>query len=230
MRLLGIIGGIAPGSTIDYYRLIIDEFRERRNREYPQIIINSIPLDRMIGLVTSGRLEELADMMTRELQRLAAAGAEIALLASNTPHLVFDELRRRSSIPLISIVEEASKAARAAGFSKLGLFGTRFTMAGRFYSEVFEREGMSVVSPPPDDQEFIHERYMNELANGLFLPETRDALSDIASRLIDEQKIEGLILAGTELPLILRETSISGVPVLNTTAIHVRAAVDAILA
>ena len=115
-------------------------------------------------------------------------------LSANTPHVVFDEIRRRSPIPLISIVEATSAAAKALGMKRLGLFGTRFTMQGRFYSDVFSREGMALVVPPADDQAYIHDKYMNELVKGVFLPETRHRLLSILDRLKEREGIEGLIL------------------------------------
>ena len=94
MRTLGIIGGIAPGSTIDYYRLLIAAYRERtRDDSYPPILINSIDLTRLLRLVGEDRLGELVDWLVQEIERLARAGAEVGLLASNTPHLVFPDAR-----------------------------------------------------------------------------------------------------------------------------------------
>ena len=93
MKTLGIIGGIAPGSTVDYYRLLITEYREHRHDgSYPSLLINSIDLTRLLALVDGNRLEELTDWLLWEVERLARAGAVVGLMASNTPHLVFQEL------------------------------------------------------------------------------------------------------------------------------------------
>ena len=109
MKTLGIVGGIAPGSTVDYYRLLITSYRERRrDGTYPSILINSIDLTRMLDLIGGSRLAELTDRLAREFKRLARAGADFGLLASNTPHIVFEELARQVPIPLLSIVEAAS--------------------------------------------------------------------------------------------------------------------------
>jgi aspartate racemase len=226
--MLGIIGGIAPESTIDFYRSLIGLYQERNSGNYPPLLIDSIDLRKMLALVSSGSLSELATYLGRELERLADAGATIALLASNTPHIVFDELRAKSPIPLISIVEETAREARRLGLKRLGLFGTRFTMEARFYPDVFARDGIAVIAPPEPDRTAIHDKYMNELANGVFEPATHDLLAAIAGRFIRSEQLDGLILAGTELPLILRETSLHGVPLLNTTQIHVRSALEAL--
>ncbi len=214
--------GIAPESTVEYYRVLIATYRERvRDGSYPSIIINSIDMKKMLDLVGANARAELAEYLLAEVQRLARAGADLGLLASNTPHVVFDELRRRSSIPLVSIVEAACEAAKALGLATVGLFGTRFTMQRSFYPDVFSRAGIALAVPGPDDQAYIHDRYMAELINGVFLPETRERLLAIVDHLKATEGIEGLVLGGTELPLILRDPAGRGIPFLDTTRIHV---------
>lgn len=230
MKFLGIIGGIAPESTIEYYQLIISSYRSQKpDGGYPPLIINSIDLRKMINLIEANKLGEMTAYLLDEIHRLARAGADFGLLASNTPHIVFDELQLQSPIPLLSIVQSAGEAAKAMGLKKVGLFGTRFTMQGRFYPEVFSRQGITLVVPEQDDQEYIHSKYMNELINGIFLPETRAGLLAIVEHLKDETDIQGLILGGTELPLILRDVTDKVVPFLDTTRIHVDAAVAQML-
>src|SRR5215831_1133903 len=221
MKTLGMIGGIGPESTIDYYRAIISAYRKQiTDDSYPSIIINSINLTKAVGLVTANELAALADFLLEELGRLARAGANIAFLAANTPHIVFHRLQPRSPIPLVSIVEAACRAAKAKGFQKVGLFGTRFTMQGQFYPDVFTREGIELVVPAAADQEQIHNIYMNELLKNIFLPESRAALLAIIDRLREKTGMEGLLLAGTELPLIVRDKEHDGIPLLDTTVIH----------
>ena len=228
MKTAGIVGGIAPASTIDYYRSIVDGYRALRpDGSYPSIVIDSIDMQRMLALAATD-LQALADYLAAEIQRLVDARAHFALLASNTPHIVFDELRRRSPIPLLSIVEASCDAARRAGLTRLGLLGTRFTMEGRFYPDVFSRAGIGLVSPRADERTLVHERYMGELVKGVFLPGTRAELLRVVERMAREEGVEAVLLAGTELPLILRGVD-AGVPLLDTTQIHVRAAVERLL-
>ncbi len=230
MKTLGIIGGIAPESTIEYYRLIIESYRAQNpDGNYPPLIINSINLKKMIELIEANKLAEITEYLLSELQKLARAGADIGLLASNTPHIVFDELQPKSPIPLISIVQATCQAAQAMGLKKIGLFGTRFTMQGQFYPEVFSSRGIELVVPDIDDQEYIHGKYMNELINGIFLDETRQGLLAIAERMKEKTGIQGLILGGTELPLILRDVNDLGIPLFDTTRIHVEQAVAQML-
>jgi aspartate racemase len=231
MKTVGIIGGIGPESTIEYYRLILEGYRERqRDGSCPFIIINSIDLKKLLDLVAAKALAAVADYLAGEVQKLAAAGADFGLLASNTPHIVFAELRRRSEIPLLSIVEVTCAAAKNQGFKKLGLFGTRFTMTGGFYPEVFSREGIALAMPQPVEQDYIHQKYLGELVDGIIKPETRDGLLAIASRMKKNEGIEGVILGGTELPLILHPGSSTDIPLLDTARIHTQAVVERIFA
>lgn len=230
MKVTGIVGGIAPESTVEYYRLIIASYREViQDGSYPQIIINSIDLKKMLSMVEANELVRLTEYLVGEVRRLERAGADFGLMASNTPHIVFDEVRRRSHIPLLSIVEATCEAAKELGLKRLGLFGTRFTMQGRFYADVFSREAITLVVPEREGQDYIHDRYMNELALGRFLPETREGLLEVVDRMKEREGIDGVVLGGTELPLILRDVGARGIPFLDTTRIHVKAVVAELL-
>jgi len=236
MKTVGIIGGVGPESTIEYYRLIIAAYRDRqsgtgvprvanaqdaRAASYPSIIINSVDLTRLLAWIRANDLEAFTNYLATEIERLARAGADFGALASNTPHLVFDELRRRSPIPLISIIESTCDAAQKLGLKRVGLFGTRFTMQARFYFDVFAKAGITIVVPQEDEQAYIHEKYMQELLNNIFLPETRRRLLAIVEQMKASDNVEALILGGTELPLILRDAEYQGIPFLDTTRIHV---------
>ncbi len=230
MKTIGIIGGIGPESTIEYYRTIIALHRERTgDGSYPQFLINSIDLNKVREFVIANDLQRLIETIVEEIEKLARAGADFGLIAANTPHLVFEQIAERSSIPLISTVEATCAAAKVRKLKKLALFGTKFTMTGEFYPKVFSREGIALVQPDHADQEYIHDKYMNELVPGNFLPETRAGLLAVVDRLKAKIDIDGVILAGTELPLILRDETHKGIPFLNTTTIHCQAAVTEML-
>lgn len=231
MKTIGIIGGIAPESTIEYYRLIIASYREQKqDGSYPSIIINSIDMKKMLDLIAANELAGVTEYLLGEVKKLAQGGANLSLLASNTPHIVFEDIQRQSPIPLVSIVEATCAATKTLGIKKAGLFGTRFTMRGRFYTEVFSREGITLIAPDLDDQDYIHDKYMSELVNGVFLAETRERLLTIVDQLKEKEGIQGLILGGTELPLILRDVFDREIPFLDTTKIHVERAVAQMLA
>lgn len=231
MRVLGIVGGIGPESTIDYYRSIVASYRSKRPEGgYPLVMIDSIDMTAMMNLVATGRLAALTDYLLTEVQRLATAGADFGLLAANTPHVVFEPLRQRSPIPLVSVVECACEATKTLGLDRVGLFGTRFTMQGRFFPDVFRREGIAIVTPVSAEQDYIHDRYLSELVNGIFRSETRERMLRIVDRMIEQEGIQGLILGGTELPLLLRAESYNGIALLDSTRAHVERAVAQLLA
>ena len=230
MRTAGMIGGLGPESTVDYYRSIIARYRARKpDGGYPHVILNSLDVDKGIALLDAERLGDFSDYLAAGVESLVRAGADFGFIAVNTPHLVFDEVQHRSAIPLLSIVRATSDHAKALGLKRLGLFGTGFTMRASFYPEEFKRAGVALVRPKESEREFIHSRYIDELLNNRFLPETRTKLLSIAHRMKNEDGVEALVLAGTELPLLLRDSSTSGIEFLDTTVIHVEAIVDKLL-
>jgi aspartate racemase len=210
--------------------LIVAGYREhKRDGNYPSILINSINMKQMLDLIGVKRLPEAIHYLKGELDKLARAGADFGVLASNTPHLVFDDLQAVSPIPLISIVRATCQRADELGLTRVGLFGTRFTMQGGFYDREFEKRGMAIILPAGDDQDYIHEKYMTELVNGAIHDDTRAGLLRIVNRLKREQKIQGLVLGGTELPLILKDGDDPEVPFLDTTSIHAQSIVKRLL-
>jgi aspartate racemase len=230
MKTLGIIGGLGPESTLDYYQRIIALYRERtRDGHYPEFIVVSVDLRKGLDFMDANDLSGMADYLLEAIGKLARAGAEFGIISANTPHIVFDDVAPKSPVPLISIVETTRAVAKAKNFKRLALFGTRYTMQADFYPKVFKREGIELHVPDTRDQDYIHDKYMNELVPGKFLTETRAGLLGIVDRMKATSDIDGVILAGTELPLILRDPDHNGIPFLDTTKIHVEAAVAQML-
>jgi aspartate racemase len=190
----------------------------------PSILINSIDMKHLLGLIEANEFAKVTEYLVGEIQKLASGGAHCGLLSANTPHVVFDEVSQRSPIPLVSIVEATCDAARASGLKRLGLFGTRFTMQGQFYPKVFSRADIALVMPNLDEQTYIHDKYMNELVKGIVSPATRAGLLAIVDRLKADNHIDGLILGGTELTLILGDMTDNGIPFLDTVRIHAESA------
>ena len=227
MKTVGIIGGIAPESTIEYYRKIVASYLKRgASGNYPQIIINSIDMSKMLTLIGNGDLEAVSHYLACEVKKLENAGAEFAVLASNTPHIVFDRVRALSQLPLISIVEVTAQKIVDAGLKKVALFGTKFTMQGEFYTEALSRNGIEVITPDEADQAFIHDKYMGELVKGIIMDQTRTGLSAVIDRMKKQNGIQGLILGGTELPLILNPENVASIHVFDTTEIHVESIME----
>jgi aspartate racemase len=146
-------------------------------------------------------------------------------MTANTAHVVFDELLPLSPLPLLSIVETCADEAQRLGLKRLGLLGTRFTMEGALYPSVFRRRGIEIVAPNEPERLQLHERYVGQLLKGDFRDDTRAGVIALITRLRDEERVDGIVLGGTELPLLLRAPTIAGLPTLDTTALHVDAIV-----
>lgn len=224
MKTLGMIGGLGPESTIDYYRRILEAWERVEPGTAPSIVIDSLDVRRGLRLVETDR-PGLTDYLLESLRRLAGAGVDFAVMTANTPHIVFDDLVARSPVPLLSIVEVCAEEAKGRGLGRLALLGTRFTMEAPFYPEVCARHGIAVVIPDDADRAWVHERYIGELLRGEFRDDTRRQFVDLVGRLRDEKGVEGVILGGTELPLLLPMPDIADIPALDTTALHVAAIV-----
>jgi aspartate racemase len=225
MATVGIVGGLGPESTIDYYRRILEVWERDEPSSAPSVVIDSLDVRRALRLVEGDR-PALIEYLLSSLDRLAGARVDFAAMTANTPHIVFDDLAARSPVPLVSIVEVCAQEARQRGLGRLALLGTRFTMEGSFYPMVCARYGIAVVPPNDTDRAWLHERYVGELLRGEFRDDTRRQLVSLISRLRDEERIDGVILGGTELPLLLSAPVVADVPALDTTALHVAAIVN----
>src|SRR3954464_5915480 len=200
-----MIGGIGPESTVDYYRTIVRLYREQTGAKgYPPLLIKSVDFERMIQLVEAGDAAKLGAYFLAALNSLADAGANFAVMASNTPHVIFNELSERARIPLISIMDVALDAARRRKLKRVGVLGSRFTMQGKFYAEGVRRAAIAVVPPAPPEAERIHRIYMDELVHGVVRDASRQEVMKIALDIQAQENLDGLILGGTELALLMR--------------------------
>lgn len=230
MKKVGLVGGIGPASTLDYYQGIIDGYRARAGGEhYPRILIDSLNLTEMYDLAEAKRWSPFTDRLVDSLRCLAAGGAEFAAMAANTAHIVFDEVRRQSPIPVLSIVEETCKHAQAKGCRRVAVFGTAFTMSSGLYTAAFARYGMEACVPAEAEQQTIHGIIFPHLQEGIVLPEEKNTMLRIARRMIADPQVDALILGCTELPLILKPEDLD-LPLLDTTQIHIAAIVERLLA
>lgn len=225
MTTVGLVGGLGPESTVDYYRRVLDAWARENPYTAPSMVIDSLDVWRALRLVDTDRAA-LTEYLLGSLRRLADAGCDFVAMTANTPHIVFDELAARSPVPLLSIVEVCAEEAQRRGLRRLALLGTRFTMDAPFFAEVFARYGIAIVLPGEGERAWIHERYVGELLKGEFRDDTRERFVALVSRLRSGEGVDGVILGGTELPLLLNTPSVAGLPALDTTALHVSAIVD----
>lgn len=229
MKKLGLVGGMGPESTLPYYSGIVYGVQKKLGRnEFPPLTIESVDVFRVLGLCEAQRYDELLQYLLAAVQNLAAAGAQFAALSANTPHIVFDELQRRSPLPLVSIVQAACDEAKRRGFTKLGLLGTAFTMGGTFFTAPFTNSGITVVTPTAEEKQYIGCKIATELELGVAKPETRQQFLTIIGRMQRQQGIEAVVLGCTELPLLFQGVSLP-VACLDTMQIHIDSLVRYIL-
>lgn len=205
--------------------MILRVWKTRNPASLPRLIIDSLDVNVGIHLVQNDR-PGLVRYLLDSIRRLERAGCEFAAMAANTPHIVFDELAAESPIPLLSIVECCADAVESRGFRRVGLLGTGFTMGAGFYPTVLGRRGIDVVVPDEQRRAWLHDRYLTELLEGDFTDETLAGVTRIVEEWAEQGDVDAVVLAGTELPLLIRADSLAGLPLLDTTEIHVQAIVD----
>jgi len=223
VKKIGILGGMAPESTIEYYKIIISLSRNKWEFICPEIIIYNLNMGLWADHVLDPKKHPKAILLLSDgIKSLYRAGADFGIMASNTPHMFFNDVNTTSPIPLLSIVEETAKEAKRRNFKTVGLMGTSIIMEGNFYREPFEKNEISVVTPGEEDRKYTHEKIVTELVRGNFKEETKIELIEIAKRMAIKNNIQALILGCTELPIILNEGNVK-IPVLNTMKIHATA-------
>ena len=226
MGKVGIVGGVGPASTLDYYREIISGFRRATgSKNYPKIVVNSVDMTEMLRFTDRRDFPGLTDFLLRAIGELAAAGADFALIASNTPHIVFDQVRERAPLPMISIVEATCARAASRSLKKLLLIGTGFTMANHFYQDALALRGIESFVPSKEGQALIQNIIFPELEDGIVRPEQKARLVGLCAGLIRDEEADGIILGCTELPLMIGDRDFE-VAVLDTTRIHIDAVVE----
>lgn len=226
MKNIGILGGMAPVSTAEYYRLLtsLTEGNDQR-KKYPKIIIYSLNGEQFYNHLSSGNNSEVISILSSGIGALEGADADFALIASNTAHMFFDEVRDSSSIPLLSIVSATAKEAMRQGYRKVGLLGTNFTMNGNFYKKEFKKKNIRLTVPNEKEKKYIHDKIFEEIAEGKFIEETKKEIVRIIKRIKRKEEIDAVVLGCTELPLLLKREDLN-LPILNTTKIHTNAALE----
>lgn len=229
MRKLGIVGGMGPESTVDYYLRICQGVRERVGCNFfPNFTVESKSCFDVLELTEAGDFDGLADYLSDAIDVLVCAGCEVAAIGCNTGHVVFDQVAARSPIPLVSIVEATRDAALAQGFKRPLLLGTKVTVEGDFFRKPLIASGMAVVRPPADERAWLYHTIFDELEFGIVTDESVARFG----RLVAEGAEHGadcVILGCTELPMLASRLELP-IPALDTLEIHIDALVDAILA
>jgi aspartate racemase len=229
MKKLGLIGGIGPESTISYYHDIIYSVQEKIGKSYfPNLNIESLSVFEVLKICKDNDYDELVKYLMKGINNLVSGGADFVAMTGNTPHIVFDELVKQCSVPIISIVDTTCEEVQKKGISKLGLLGTEVTMKEDFFKKPFIKQGISVITPTNIEIDFISEKISNELELGIVNNETLSRFLEIINRMIKDEKIEAIILGCTELPLLFKDVTIP-IPCFDTMEIHIKKLVNMIL-
>lgn len=221
-KRIGILGGMSPESTTEFYNLLIKKYYEKnKNYAYPEIVIFSVDFDNMMKLQESNDMKTYVKELMVGINSLQKAGADFAVIASNTPHMVFNELQKKSKIPLLSIVKNAANKAKIMGMKKLLLLGTKFTMRSTFYKDGFQDLNIQILFPNINEQNKINKIIYDELVNGIIKRQSKKQFLEI----VKNYDVDGIILGCTELPSILTPKD-TKIPLLDTLQIHVEATLD----
>ncbi len=226
MRTIGLIGGMSWESSAEYYRIMNEGIRDRRgSTASAQCLLWSFDFSEIEELQHRGDWDSLTSRMIDAAQRLETAGAEILLICTNTMHLMAEEVQAAVNIPLLHIADPTANRIKAAGFQKVGLLGTAFTMEHDFYKgRLTQQHGLQVIVPNDADRAMVHRVIYDELVAGMVKSESRDEFREIIARMV-EDGAEAVILGCTEIMLLVQADDCS-VPIFDTTTLHAVAAID----
>jgi aspartate racemase len=228
--VIGLIGGMSWESSAEYYRIINREVRSRLGGVHSaRSLMWSVDFGEIERLQLHGDWDELTELMKDAAVRLERGGADFVLICTNTMHRMADAVAAAINIPLLHIADPTAQKIKSAGFSRIGLLGTNFTMEQDFYKgRLKDAFGLDVLVPEADDRRVVHDIIYKELVAGEVRPESRAAYREIIGRLI-RRGVQAIILGCTEIMLLVSEED-SAVPLFDTTTIHAIAAVDRALA
>jgi aspartate racemase len=222
---IGILGGLSPESTVYYYQYLTHEYTKRfGDYSYPKIIIYSVTFQEFLDWGMNREWKSIEDNMVSGINALEAAGAEFAIIATNTLHYVYDAVVERTNIPVLSQVDAVCEYTKKQGMHKVGLLGTKFTMRKPFYSDALAKVGVETMVPDDEGQTIIHDVIFDELSKGVISTDSKakyiEIINDLASR-----GAEGVILGCTEIPLLIKPDDVD-IHVLDSSLIHAKAALD----
>jgi len=224
-KRIGILGGMSPESTVAYYEYITRTYTERfGDYGYPEVLIYSVSFQPYVDWPNQDRWDLVADGLSQAARKLVVAGADMILIATNTMHLVFDEIQARVEVPMLSLLDTTAEAIQGRGLSTVGLLGTRFTMEKSFYQDALAGHGISTLVPDAGDRAYVNRVIYDELVAGQIRDESRAGYLAIIRKLA-EQGAQGIVLGCTEIPLLVDEAS-AGIPLFDTTQIHAEAALN----
>jgi len=224
-KRIGIIGGLSPESTVEYYLYLTRTYTQRFGTSaYPEVIIYSVSFQSYADWPALGRWDLVAHGLSETARKLEAAGADFIVISANTMHMVVNEVSQAVRIPVLSLLDVVAEAVAGRGFKTVGLLGTRYTMEQDFFPKALAARGIQTLVPEAEERQYINGVIYNELVKGQFKPEARQGYVEIIQRLA-RRGAEGVILGCTEIPLLVSEAD-AGLPLFNTTTLHAGAALE----
>lgn len=229
MKTIGLLGGMSWESSIEYYRIINEEVRNRLGGVHSaRIVMVSLNFSEIEELQMKGDWEEATRILVQSAQKIESAGADFMLICTNTMHLMADEVQAGIEIPLLHIADATADAIQKAGVSRVGLLGTRFTMEKEFYRGRLEkRHNLEVLVPDRSGRDLVHNVIYEELVQGVINESSRQAYGNVIGNMVNEGA-EGIVLGCTEIGLLVQQDDVS-VPIFDTMEIHAQAAVQSAL-
>lgn len=221
MKKVGIVGGLGPASTIDYYREIIDDYRKVNGDDnYPKIVIDSVNMGELVGNIETHNYSSVAKQLLESISNLKNAGADFAAIASNSPHIVWDLIKDKTPLPLISIIDAACDYIIKRDYKNVLIFATKFTMRNGLYNKALSERNIGWVLPDETDIETLGNIIYPNLENGIVIEEDKRKMIGIAEKYIGKYGADSVLLGCTEIPMMIKSGDVS-VPVINTTEIHI---------
>ena len=203
MKKIGLIGGVGPVSTVNYYlelnRLYHNDFGVN---EYPEFVIDSLSLNKVTTALADERYDIVCEILKKSADILRNAGAECVAICSNTPHIVLSQIVDELPLPFVSIVDATVRAVKNGGYKNVLVLGTLATMQSVMYQSVLAENGISSVTPSVEDQQTIADIIFPNLENGIVDPDERLEILALVEKYIAYQSVDAVLLACTELPLI----------------------------
>jgi aspartate racemase len=227
VKHIGIVACSAEGAALCYQTICRDALTLVGKNDHPRITLDSIPMARWLPAFDAGDYEGVARFMLESARLLADAGADFAICPDNSAHLAWAQLQATTPLPWLHIADVVGEEAGRRGFRRVGILGTRYTMAGPVYVDSLRKVGIEAVAPEVGDFEAVDRIIFAELVDGVFTEESRQAYNRVIARLGD-RGCDAVALACTEIPLLVRADE-SPLPTLDSTRLLARAAVVAAL-
>ncbi len=226
MKTIGLIGGMSWESSLEYYRLVNELVKMRLGGLHSaKCLMASVDFAEIEAYQRQAEWDRAARVLADCARGLESAGADFLVLCTNTMHKVSGPIQSAVHIPLLHIADATAERIHQAGFSQVGLLGTRFTMEEDFYRQrLVEQFGLKVLVPPPEQRKMVDGVIFDELVLGIISQESRRQYRRVIAGLV-VQGAQGIILGCTEIGLLVNQDD-SAVPLFDTTRIHAEAAVD----